>query len=462
MAVAFRSEEHTTYASRTSSVTVNAPAGVANDDIVLLYAFSKNLTMTPPAGFTAVPFNSSTHANNSIVPTGDPFGTNGIHPQVRASGGDTFRAYLWWKRAASEGASYTVTFTGTNSVQAMVAAYSGCETNGLPFAGTASQGWITGSEVPRASCAATSTLSVYGFGALGGGGGSLTPPAGYTERVDADQFYLCDAPFTGPGTITAGAITGTPGDTLAFTVLLMVPQSPTDPYVRSISGVRYVPARDDITLNAPIDIQDGDILLLFALVGDAGGAAPTITPPSGFTAITLGAGNNPTTVTAGGFNVKFFAWWKRASSEGSTYLVDWTGNFSAEAMMLCIRGAKASGDPTNIAASATGTGSTTTGPSITTTVANTLLVLASHDFTGGIDTTPPTGMSEAFDSGPLMFEAFQAIAATGATGTRTFTNPNSGGGDPWAAFMIAIEPDAGGGAAIAPLAVHHRKQQGLQ
>src|SRR5262245_61537835 len=456
MAVAFRSAQNTTYASRTSSVTVNAPASVADDDIILLFGFTfgttPGTTLTPPAGFALVPINSATAARLSTAGGVSSF-TDGANPLTKVSGGNTEFFDCWWKRAASEGASYVVTFSGTVNCQLMVAAYSGGETSGLPFAGTAALQVSFGSQVmatPRASAATWSnTLAVFANADLAATAVGITPPSGYTERVDvAPLIYLADAAFTGPGTVTLQSTAGNSPDNFAFELLLLPPRGTlTGVYARSISGIEYISRAGTLSLNAPIDLQDNDILLLIALTG-ASGTAPTMTPPSGFTAITLGSGANPTTVTGGGFNVKMWAWWKRAASEGTSYTVTWTGTNGSTATMLAIRGAKVSGTPTDVANSNSGTGTTATGSALTTTVANTLLCYVMHDFGDTTsDLTAPSGMSEAFDSAPLIYMATQAIAATGSTSTRTQTN-NTTGGNPWATYMIAFQPEPAAAAGV--------------
>lgn len=79
-------------------------------------------------------------------------------------------------------------------------------------------------------------------------------------------------------------------------------------------------------------------------------------------------------------------------------------------------------------------------PSVTTTMANTMLV-TSHTFSSPSTWTPPTGMTESLDvvGGGLTTEGNRALqAAAGATGTKTATA--AGGSDVGATHILALTP----------------------
>lgn len=105
MAVAYRS--NTTYnsgAGTTSSIVINAPAGLqANDYMIFVCTNTGTATITPPAGWTR----RTTPVNLN-------------------SGAATVAAY--WKFAtSSEPASYTFTLSGASGAVASIAAYSGVD-----------------------------------------------------------------------------------------------------------------------------------------------------------------------------------------------------------------------------------------------------------------------------------------------------------------------------------------------
>jgi PKD repeat protein len=90
-------------------------------------------------------------------------------------------------------------------------------------------------------------------------------------------------------------------------------------------------------------------------------------------------------------------------------------------------------------------------PSVTTTVANTMVV-SSHTFATSTTWTPPTGMTEAFDvqfqpvttnQGQSLEGNYVAQAAAGATGTKSATAAGgSGGEDIGATHILALRPNA--------------------
>ena len=101
-------------------------------------------------------------------------------------------------------------------------------------------------------------------------------------------------------------------------------------------------------------------------------------------------------------------------------------------------------------------GAACTFASITTTLANTLLVIFSAAGHGGTvtDISTPTGMTEQFENGTgalfSMALDTQAIAATGATGTRSSTTTYSGGNGHQYGVMLALKPAAAGTTVDAP------------
>lgn len=87
---------------------------------------------------------------------------------------------------------------------------------------------------------------------------------------------------------------------------------------------------DDLTLTPPSGITDGDLLVIVATTINA---APTVTPPTGFTLLTSETGTQ--------FGI--FAWYKVASSESGNYVIDTGGgSLAGGAAMFRITGAATS------------------------------------------------------------------------------------------------------------------------
>jgi hypothetical protein len=131
---------------------------------------------------------------------------------------------------------------------------------------------------------------------------------------------------------------------------------------------------------------------------------------------------------------------QRAASESGSYTFTHISR-NTQGAMAAYSGCLASGTPFSAATSNnTGSGpnaTTSTGLGITTTVANSWLLYIAHDYEGTGALSPPSGMTERFDS--LVYTADQVIASAGATGTRTQTNGNTtAAAEQWAVRMVEL------------------------
>jgi Concanavalin A-like lectin/glucanases superfamily/Bacterial Ig-like domain len=212
------------------------------------------------------------------------------------------------------------------------------------------------------------------------------------------------------------------------------PPAPGSPVVRSSSSASANHPSASISIAKPAGTAQGDLLL--AIISHQSGAAASMTPPAGWTAV-------PNSDYSDGNNARIHAWYKFAgASEPSSYTFTMTGSSQAIAGgMLAVTGASAT--PINASfGQVTGTNTLfLTAPSITTTASKTLLV-----YGGAINQplfiTPPAFMRERFDVGTTgtynvrTEVATQALATAGATGVRTAYVSNSGARG--AAIAIAI------------------------
>lgn len=170
------------------------------------------------------------------------------------------------------------------------------------------------------------------------------------------------------------------------------------------------------------------------------GSGRSMAPPTGWTMV-------PNTDQFNGTAARTHAWYRLAGpSEPASYLFTETGGsaYDMSGGIIAITGANqsfpinASGGQNNGTVMAT----PVPAPSITTTVANTLLVYGGA-CNVGITFTPPVGMSEQWDrssSGQYRVTtetATQEFSGPGATGTRTATASGACKSD---GILIAVAP----------------------
>lgn len=207
------------------------------------------------------------------------------------------------------------------------------------------------------------------------------------------------------------------------------------------------------TASKPTGTASGDVLLAFVCVPDKG--ALPVTGPAGWTKLVEN-------ISSFSSNEGLSVWYILAGgSEPSSY--SWTLNAARRYIVNIFRisGADAT-TPINVSGGAINPAGDLVGvsnpaaPSVTTTVADCLLLCAAVSDTGDITYTAPSGMSLAWqqnqsNSGLNRVSAAVAsetISSSGATGTRTFTPSTT---SYWAAASIAIAPAAGGGPTDYPI-----------
>jgi hypothetical protein len=184
MTAAFGSSSNTTYASR-SALTVTAPSGIADGDFLLaliLWSGSGN-TITPPAGWAQVGSTASASDGSFTVNSG-----------------------VFTKVAASESGDYTWTPGATAATQGLILRYTGA--NGAVNTSSSNMVGVDAGNQDRDANSITPSVDgcmlVYAGFDWGDYTTDLTPPTGYTERVEVNPLiYAADALQ-----VTAGA-TGT-------------------------------------------------------------------------------------------------------------------------------------------------------------------------------------------------------------------------------------------------------------
>jgi hypothetical protein len=413
-------------------------------------------------------------ANN--VPSGANSGwtkSAGMSPVANTQG------MLWWFLATGGDTVPTITFAGASTYAWRLVEYAG------PFDASPyemSDGAATGGAISTiASSSITPTagldyLLVAGLGGQDGGGawnvasvtlGSFTNSFGNASQqfrqASSEGQIACQVSrvVTGasgsystagtPSTLTISGSSSRVGMTIAFkavasgataasqTLTVSVDQvtvsvlaTTTPPAYRSHSSVSYA-SHSSTVLTAPSGLADNDILLAFIAVG-SGGTPGIATPPAGFQELRIYSWVSHT-----GFTVNLQVFWKRAASESGSYTFT-HATFNTQGVLLAYSGAATTGNPIDINVSfGKGVGTTSTALSITTTVDNTLLVVAGQNW--DIDgASPPTGFTERFDNLLTIFDG-AAQTTAGATGDKTFSPNGSIGSNAWQAWMLAIKPD---------------------
>lgn len=262
--------------------------------------------------------------------------------------------------------------------------------------------------------------------------GSVKLPIG--KALSATKLIF--GPINEP--VVVNVTTGSDGGTTTPTV--------TTPTVETTSSA--FESDGTVTTTAPLDIEAGDMLILFGATDQTDATETTYTPPSGFTDLIT-----QQRAGSGGAGTDFGGWYKVAgTSEGASYdLGDSTSNNTATVMMR-ISGV----DPNNlvdVSSCSVGNSTTPTAPDVAVTVDDAMILVAmAWDASKTLD-TPPAGFTESIhndQSGVDLWVGSKNQATSGASGTSQATIGASAA--PWVACTIALKepnavstPDGGGG-----------------
>jgi hypothetical protein len=172
MAIAFRSQASLTNGSRTTT-TVNMPAGVQAGDVVLVFCSTGNsaaVAITPPASLSANPV-----VNLSYSDTNPPWTVS-------------MRVWRYTVVGSGDPASFSFTHASASS-EAVAMAFSGVDT-ATPLDATPATNAATGTTATMTGLT-TVTAAAMLVGYRGSWDGSaITPPAGWTERLDQPVTWV--------------------------------------------------------------------------------------------------------------------------------------------------------------------------------------------------------------------------------------------------------------------------------
>ena len=180
------------------NTVLTAPSGLADDDILVLAWSAENDTApTPPAGFTQL--------------------IDIDHAGVASD------LWVWWKRAASESGSYTITHL-QGWTEAYLVAVQDASTTVDPFVGTGNSG--TGTTTTALGVTPAGDNAWIGFMASSrADAGAITPPSGstptFTERYNpGNSFYAADGTLATAGATGDKTITTATTDWMAVLVVV--------------------------------------------------------------------------------------------------------------------------------------------------------------------------------------------------------------------------------------------------
>ena len=191
-----------------------------------------------------------------------------------------------------------------------------------------------------------------------------------------------------------------------------------------------------ITINKPTGTLDNDILIA-CLYREAAGAW---THPAGWSEL-YDAGSTDTG------NPRLTVAWKRAASEGSNYQWTRTGSTWVIGAIAAFSGCLSTGSPIDVGAGNSCTGGAAHTPvaaTITTTVANTMLVASLININGDNESVGSSGFSRGpYLSGTEIW--YLAQAGAGASGAKTFGAISDY--SHWVTYHLALKPYVEVGAA---------------
>jgi hypothetical protein len=214
-AVTFRSDSFVNFAGGRTDTVINAPAGVADDDFLLLI-FEDGIgggaappVATPPAGFSILPGFPLTRADTTIF---------------------TVDTYAWIKIAAGEPANYTITHANASTNAWMMSAFGADLITPVdPGEISTATGLGATATAPGITTAINNSLIVYFCSKWNFPG--ITPPGGVTPvlttRLDGSVTLL----FTSTGNLTPQGATGNK-------IATGLPNTPTEPWATGLIAIR--------------------------------------------------------------------------------------------------------------------------------------------------------------------------------------------------------------------------------
>jgi Family of unknown function (DUF6701) len=402
--------------TNTNSLTITLPASTAVDDVMVAQVARRGggtETFTAPAGWTQI-------------------GTD-LHIPATGSGGNTHkhRAYYKVVTAADLAAgNATWTFTGNQNNVGGISTYRNADTVN-PIQMSSENGQTGNSTLVTATGFTTTVddtmlIAFYGINA----NRTYTGPAGYTQR------YEQPSGSNNIEVMTADMLQATAGATGNATTTLSANNN------RRVGRlIALNPAGNSLTIAVPAGTSNNDVMIAAIAVRPS---TITIGAPSGWTFLLR------TDQAAGNSNSQSIYYRVATASEPASYTWTFSGGTHTGAVggILSYSGVDTT-SPIDVSGGNTTASSTShTANSVTTTVANAMLI-STHSYSSAQNWTPPAGMTERVDvfstvapsgGGIAMEMNDELLTAVGATGSRTAVAAASA--DTGVGQMLALTPFA--------------------
>lgn len=385
------------------------------------------------------------------VPIVAPFGWTLIHRRWTSGsdGSDAVTQAIYWKRMTSgEPKKYKWSWDGVTRRNAVgIVSYDNVDTVDSPIDAYGAQAAENSSTITIPGVMTLVPKSWIVALAGSSRSGSHPRPAGMTERYDRNSGG-------GVNGVTASQSTQ-PRPTPGYNgprFLSIAPDSADN--IGHMLALR--PLGSTLTIDKPAGTQPGDVMIASIAfrpcsATNGGLCTTTITPPAGWTQVNT-VTDQTTGGGTGGFGNRLFVY-RRVATGAEPARYTWRfGNTpvhtGATGGIVSFSGVDTA-NPIDVQAGQTTPSSTShTAPSLTTTVAGTML-LSTHSENSSVAWTPPAGMTERVDIashnvgnsvGIALEMNTQPFAGPGATGTRTGIIFPSYRADTGITHMLALRP----------------------
>ncbi len=347
---------------------------------------------------------------------------------------------------ASEGASYTFTFSSTGNLNGTIATYR----NGAYDAIGALNNSGTDPLVVGAVTASVDYARIFAAVARMAASLTITGPASMQQialdndatqpsRLVAQDAALSYAGSSGTRSFVMGGTTGFFGGVLT-SIKPAASYTKYAQYMAVNTGGNSSSGSFSVTVNTPACVP-GNLLLFVVSTANNSATDVTVSTPSGWTLL---VGNSTTTTSV---QPGMYVFYRVADgSEAASYSATTSGLGSAAAAIITLAGV----DAATLSAGTTNTGSATTSITangVTATANGIVLYLGAHanNNQGVVTFTPPSGMTEAAESsrdGPavdMTLEiAYQEGLTAGATGNKTATASAALGTNLYRAILVTV------------------------